>query len=210
MKILLCDDHALFREGLSHLLAKLDASASIDIIQAESATQAIAVIKQYADIDLILLDLNMPGANGFEGLKCITEYNHIVPVVIISASENTDDIRQALEKGAMGYICKSASSENMLNALRLVLSGEIYVPPAALATQVRSHTANRLTPRQLDVLNLMDKGCANKQIAWDLSISEETVKMHVSAIFRELEVKNRTQAVIKAQSLGLLTRFSID
>lgn len=203
MKILLCDDHTLFREGLSHILVELDANTTIDLIQAESIAKALDKIKLYSDIDLILLDLNMPGVNGFEGLTLIIESNPVLPVVIISASEDIQDIRQALTNGAMGYICKSASSENMLNALRLVLSGEIYIPPAALSQTAHS-IFNQLTPRQFDVLHLMDKGCANKLIASELNISEATVKMHVSAIFRELDVTNRTHAVIKAQSLGLL------
>lgn len=200
MKIILADDHALFREGISHVLKDLD--QQVTILEASGVEQALEAARHHADIDLVLLDLNMPGQNGFEALQTFSTEFPTLPVVVLSASESRNDMQRALDLGAMGYISKGSTSNIMLNALRLVLSGEVYVPSYLLQNKVPEE--HSLTQRQLDVLTLMDQGHSNKVIASMLDISEATVKMHVTAIFRELQVSNRTQAVLKAQKLKLL------
>jgi DNA-binding NarL/FixJ family response regulator len=170
------------------------------------------------DFDLILLDLQMPGWPGFGGIQQICEMQAGTPLVIISASESQSDVRSALDAGASGYIPKSSSVKIMLSALNLVFSGGIYVPPAALqgdhhghapaASGTTSSTASSgspgapsLTQRQRDVLRCLREGKSNKQIAYELGLSEGTVKIHVTAVMRSLGVRNRTQAVIASSEL---------
>lgn len=205
MNILLCDDHALFREGLSHILNKLDTETEVLVHEVESVEHALEFAEFQQNIDLILLDLNLPGMNGIDGLKSLQSCYAFTPIVMLSASEANSDIRNALANGAMGYICKSMSSQNMLNALKLVLAGDVYIPTIALQdNQQTVSIQTSLTNRQLDVLKLLQEGLANKLIADKLHISEATVKMHITAIFKTLNVSNRTQAVLKAQTRGLL------
>jgi len=202
MKILIADDHVLFREGMVHILQPLDDNVSV--IETGNVDQTLAVVAKNDDIDLVLIDLFMPGRNGFDALKEISQNQPTLPIVVLSASNNQQDIHKAIELGAMGYIRKDSSSSVMLNALRLIIAGEIYIPSSALHS---SKQQTQLTGRQLDVLKLMDEGLANKLIADRLNISEPTVKMHISAIFRELNVNNRTQAVLKARDLQLVTQL---
>lgn len=236
MRILLVDDHTLFREALLHVLKQFDSAAVV--IEASTAQEAIRLAGHYHDLDLILLDLALPGANGLSALPEFHMLRPTVPLVILSASEDIAAVRQALKTGAMGYIPKSCSSHEMISALRLVMAGEIYVPPALLAaletlesgpapaaadpaqpdgaTQVPLAKLavaalpgavgfEGLTPRQLDVLRLMAQGLSNKGICKRLNLAEGTVKLHVTAIMRALNVSNRTQAVIEAARLGLVS-----
>ena len=191
MKILIVDDHSLFREGLCYVLNKLD--KQVDIVQASTYDEAILTITVNTDLDLVLLDLNLPGKNGFCLLDKIINFNCLLPVVIVSASEQSRDIRRAKAVGAMGYILKSTTSAVMLCALRLVLTGGLYFP------SVLSNRKLLLTPRQIDVLDLLIEGNSNKLIAARMNVAEATVKMHITAIFKSLGVTNRTQAVIAAK-----------
>jgi DNA-binding NarL/FixJ family response regulator len=216
MRILLVDDHTLFREALLHVLRQFDSTAVV--IEAATAREAIRLAAHYHDLDLILLDLTLPGLNGLSAMPELHELRPMVPLVILSASEDSVDVRQALEAGAMGYIPKSSSSREMINALRLVLAGEVYVPPAMLAAlegpeavsvqaagaTVEDGGADGLTPRQLEVLRLMGQGFSNKGICKCLNVAEGTVKLHVTAVMRALNTCNRTQAVIEATRRGLL------
>ena len=216
MRILLVDDHTLFREALLHVLRQFDDAAVV--IEAATAKEAIRLAAHYRDLDLILLDLTLPGLNGLSALPELHELRPIVPLVILSASEDSIDVRQALDAGAMGYIPKSSSSHEMITALRLVLMGEVYVPPALLAalevletTSVQVNAApmaeenvGGLTPRQLEVLRLMAQGLSNKEICRRLNVAEGTVKLHVTAVMRALNACNRTQAVIEATQRGLI------
>lgn len=199
MKILIADDHALFREGIAHILKPLD--DEVIIIETSDVEQILKVAAQQNDIDLMLIDLYMPGRNGFEALEILSKQYPTLPVVILSASNNKQDMQKAISLGAMGYIRKNSSGSVMLNALRLVIEGEIYIPSSMMRSNEKQI---QLTGRQLDVLKLMDEGLANKLIASHLSISEPTVKMHITAIFRELNVTNRTQAVLKAREIQVL------
>ena len=209
MKILIADDHALFREGLRYVLAGV--GDDVEILEAKDGAGALVLVAARPDLDLVLLDLAMPGMDGLAGLRALRARTPSVPVVILSASEETIDIRLALDGGAMGFIPKSSTSEVMLSALRLVLSGGVYLPPAILQ---RSRTGKGpvasaeltleslgLTPRQHDVLRLLGQGKSNKEIARALVLAEGTVKLHVSAILKALDVGNRTQAVVAAARL---------
>lgn len=215
MKILIGDDHLLFREGLCRLLTQLDENATF--VEAGTFDEVQALARDEQGFNLVLLDLQMPGFPGFSGVQEVCAAQAGTPVVIISASESQADVRAALDCGASGYIPKSSSVKIMLSALNLVFSGGIYVPPAALlgdgpgvgaatatgAAAVGSSAAGgaasttpALTQRQRDVLRCLREGKSNKQIAYELGLSEGTVKIHVTAVMRSLGVRNRTQAVI--------------
>lgn len=201
MQLLVIDDHALFREGLAHVLNQL--GQDITIFESQDATTALALLSRHADLDLVLLDLNLPGphCDGFALLTQITTDFPTLPVVIVSASTHRADMQRALEAGAMGYICKASTSAVMLNALKLVMEGSVYVP-AELVQPAREQPIT-LTPRQREVLSLLLQGCSNQDIAERLSLAEATVKMHVTAIFKALGVTNRTQAALAARDMRL-------
>ena len=215
MRILLVDDHTLFREALLHVLRQFDDTAVV--IEASTAREAIRLAAHYHDLDLILLDLTLPGLNGLSALPELHELRPTVPLVILSASEDSVDVRQALNAGAMGYIPKSSSSHEMITALRLVLAGEVYVSSAMLAAlesleagsvpvtvAAVEESVEGLTPRQLEVLRLMAQGLSNKGICKRLNVVEGTVKLHVTAVMRALNTCNRTQTVIEATRRGLI------
>lgn len=211
MRILVVDDHPLIREALRQVLRALD--KTVDLLEAQCADEALATAAQHADLDLILLDLALPGANGFGLLQQLREQHPAVPVVVLSASDQAPTVMQALEAGAMGFIPKNSACEVLVGALRLVLSGGVYLPPALLRNpalppqsppqEPLSYRDLGLTGRQSQVLALLVQGKPNKLISRDLGLAEGTVKIHVTAIFRALNVGNRTQAVIAVGRLGL-------
>ncbi len=175
------------------------------------------MVAHYHELDLILLDLALPDANGVSIIAKLQSLAPTVPVVVLSATEDPVTVQQALEAGAAGYIPKSCSSYETISALRLVLEGEIYVPPALLESldvleapaaadsdEPEPGNAAGLSPRQLEVLHLMARGSPNKVIARQLDLAEGTVKLHVASILRALKVNNRTEAVIEAGRRGLL------
>lgn len=189
MEILLIDDHTLFREALCHVLRQLDADMRIH--EAAGEARAMKLISGKPSLDLVILDLFLPGTDGFALLDSICKDYPALPVVIISSSDHPKDIKRAMAAGASGYIPKNTTSSIMLNALRLIFSGGIYTPPST--DDLHGHD---LTPRQLDVFDLLAEGCSNKMIAARLGLSEATVKMHVTAILKSLSVSNRTQAAM--------------
>lgn len=210
MRILLADDHPLFREGLKPVLEKLQ--PDVELVEAMDYPSAFAAMHQAAlqgGVDLALMDLYMPGMDGIEGITRFLATFPDVPVVVLSASEQNEDIQKLLATGAVGYLCKSSSSEVILGALRHVLAGGLYVPPSlqerkdapVVPPESVRHTA--LTSRQIDVLRELAKGLSNRQIAQALKVTEGTVKIHLCAIFRILKVNNRTEAVLVAQKMGL-------
>ena len=207
MKILIADDHALFREGLRQIVQPLADEA--DILEAHDWQTALAQVAQEPDIALALMDLGMPGMEAFTGLKTFLDRAETVPVVVISASESVLDMKRALDAGAMGYVTKSEARPVMLSALRLVLSGGIYIPPRLIQSPLSSPSDRDstqpfgLTPRQFEVLNALVQGKSNKQIARDLNLSGATVKAHVGAIFKTLNVSNRLQAIRVAENVGM-------
>ncbi|TWB63781.1 LuxR C-terminal-related transcriptional regulator [Nitrospirillum viridazoti] len=214
MNILIGDDHLLFREGLCRLLTQLSADATFT--EAGTFNEALEFAQGEQEFDLILLDLQMPNWPGFSGIQEICEIQAGTPVVIVSASESQADVRAALDAGASGYIPKSSSVKIMLSALNLVFSGGIYVPPAAIHGESTAPAGGgggvssggggggntpALTQRQRDVLRCLREGKSNKQIAYELGLSEGTVKIHVTAVMRSLGVRNRTQAVIASADI---------
>jgi len=206
VKILIADDHALFREGMCHVLGGL--TESVTLLQASECESALKHATDHPDLDLVLLDLNMPGKDGFAVLDTFSNHYPALPVVILSASNRRNHIQRALDAGALGFIPKDTTSAVMLSALRLVLSGGIYVPPAIAiaekpADKKSQHNTQYFTPRQLETLAFLAKGYSNKEIARYLGLSEATIKMHVTAIFKILGVSNRTQAVLAVEKLGL-------
>jgi DNA-binding NarL/FixJ family response regulator len=217
MKILVVDDHPLIREALSQVLRAL--GVSVELLEAETCLRAMEQTRRNPDISLILLDLALPGVDGFEALRQLREEFPAIPVVVLSAYEQQNTVMRALDSGAMGFIPKTSATPVLIQALRLVLSGGIYLPPtvlgkqdtaaafgpplAAAPPQLRAPREIGLTERQSQVLALMVRGMPNKLICRELKVSENTVKIHISAILRTLEVQNRTQAVIAASKLGL-------
>jgi len=213
LKILICDDHPVFREGLRDALAEL----SGEVVEAADCAGALREVDADPAIDLVLLDLAMPGADGWTAFRALRGRHPSVPVVIVSASDDPADIRRALDQGAAGFVPKSASPALLRNALRLVLAGGVYVPAAALAAppappagpsgaERRRVRAAQLTPRQIEVLVLMSRGLTNLEIAGALGIAEGTVKTHARTIFEALDVSNRTEAALVMGELDLEDR----
>lgn len=209
MKTLLADDHPLVREGVRQVLFRLE--PLVEIIDAHDYPSLFAQTAAHPDLDLALVDLNMPGFVGMQGITQFRSRFPDIPLVVLSASESPHDIRSALEAGALGYIPKAASTATMLGALQQVLAGDIYVPACIGNGNGVLHTGapaglealqHSLTARQLEVARLLAQGCANKAIAGMLSMSESTVKVHIAAIFRTLSVSNRTEAVLAIQRLS--------
>jgi DNA-binding NarL/FixJ family response regulator len=221
MKILLVDDHVLFREGIALLLRSLVAGDSL--YQSGTCEEALALVAQNPGIELVLMDINLPGTSGINAISLIRAEFPLIPVVGLSSSDDKQTILDAIDAGAMGFIPKSSSSAVLFAALQLVLSKGIYIPPdaflrdrgvasrsATLNIADKSDTSDQatprslgLTPRQSDVLFLILQGKSAKAIAKDLSLSSSTVKIHTSAALRALNVTTRTQAVIAAGRMGL-------
>lgn len=210
MRILICDDHALFREGLRHVLVELGEAP--EILEAADADGALALAEAHPDLAMVLLDLHMPGIDGLETLALLGQRFPTLPVVMVSASEASDEIRATLDAGASGFIPKSSSGAVLRSAVQLVLSGGVYVPPVALTSSASEKPAisrglvtryGKLTPRQLEVLRLLAKGLTNREICSVLSIAEGTVKAHIAALLDALDVSNRTEAVAAMRELDI-------
>jgi DNA-binding NarL/FixJ family response regulator len=220
MKFLVVDDHELIREAMRGALKQLDAEATI--LEAADSRQAMPLIEENIDLDLILLDLNLPDRDGFSMLIELRKAHPSVPVVVMSAQQDQDSVVKALKLGAFGFIPKSATRKLILGALQFVISGGTYIPPQALPSeqplltptpaptvQAKPETgADKVSPadfgltgRQIDVLALIMQGKSNKAICRVLDLSEPTVKSHVSAILRALNVSNRTEIVVAVNAL---------
>lgn len=200
-RIIIVDDHPLFRAALRQTLAGGDATVSVE--EAGDLAHLSASLDADRDCDLVLLDLNMPGVRGFSGLLLVRAQYPEIPVMIISAVEDATVVRRAFELGASGYLHKSEGPTEIRRAIETVLAGEVFVPKGTTISgdDEQSGLMKRLaslTPQQVRVLMMLSDGLMNKQIAYELSISEATVKAHVSAILQKLDVDSRTQAVIAA------------
>jgi len=208
MKVLVADDHELFRDGLRHVLRQLD--LTVTVLSASDFVEAIAAAEREVDIDVVLLDLLMPGGPWEAGLERLRQ---VLPertrIVVVSAADDRRHVSQAMALGAAGFIPKTASSRVMLSAIHLVLSGGTYLPAAMLSGEAQDDSGqvmpggHLLTPRQQEVLTLLRSGKSNKEMARDLNLAEGTVKLHVTAILKALNVTNRTRAVVAAAELGL-------
>jgi DNA-binding NarL/FixJ family response regulator len=216
MKILVVDDHPLIREALQQALCGLE--GDVKVIDAGTPEEATRAARAHPELDLVLLDLSLGDASGFEVLSSLREEFPALPVVVLSAVGDRETILKTLDVGAMGFISKNSSSKVLLGALRLVLSGGVYLPPEVLeqrsggAPLPAAPSGERwqnalatldLTERQLQVLKLVIQGKPNKIIARELNVAEGTVKIHVTAILKALNVGNRTQAILALGKLGL-------
>lgn len=211
MSILIADDHPLFRDALKR--AVLQALPGAAIREADSVAALHAAIEAQPDTELLLLDLHMPGASGFSALVHTRAQHPGLPIVVVSAHEEPTVIRRAIAHGASGYIPKSAPVETIVEAVRKVQGGDLWIPDAARggSTALKPAEADiaaqiaQLTPQQFRVLNMIAEGLLNKQIAYELGVSEATVKAHMTAIMRKLGVSNRTQVALLANHLAVDT-----
>ncbi len=206
-RIIIVDDHPLFRDALHQSLQT--ALGEVETRQAGSLDELIAQLQNDSEADLILLDLNMPGVQGFSGLLYLRAQFPAIPVVIVSATEDPVTIRRAVEFGASGFVPKSQPIDQIKSAVIAVAAGEVWTPPeidlSAVARSEDEELISRLsslTPQQVRVLVMLGEGLLNKQIAYELSVSEATVKAHVSAILQKLNVDSRTQAVIAINKIS--------
>ena len=205
--VIIADDHPLFRAALRQAVTQT--VDGVDIIEADSIAALQQAIETHPEADLLLLDLNMPGAHGFSGLVFTRGQYPALPVVVVSGSEDPPIMRRAIEHGAAGFIPKSAPLPTISDAIRDVLNGEIWLPPQMRDQLQQLNTTSNdfseklasLTPQQFRVLGMLAEGLLNKQIAYELDVSEATVKAHMTAVFKKLGVRNRTQAVIAMQQL---------
>lgn len=206
---IVADDHPLFREALIHAIGNCVGEAAI--IEADSLDTLQAVVEANPGADLLLLDLNMPGVSGFSALAYIRNNHASLPTVIVSAMDDPAVIRRSIQHGASGFIPKSSAIATLEEGIQAVLDGEVWIPDgidlqddrldseeAGIAAAVSS-----LTPHQFRVLMMLGEGLLNKQIAYQLSVSEATIKAHVTAILRKMHVNNRTQAVLAVQKLRI-------
>lgn len=220
MRILIADDHELFLKGLEFILSDLD--SNIEIIKAKDYTEIFEIIGRDKNFNLVLTDLAMPGAQWLEAIKRIHEALPETPIIILSAVFDREIVQKTIETGVSGYISKTSSNAVILSAINLVMSGGMYIPPELMSKDIEqnydilkpqenpdekeepSDNLKILTPRQISVLKCIAKGYSNKQIAYDLGLTEGTVKLHVTAILKLLNVYNRTGAVMEAARLGLI------
>jgi len=207
-RLVIADDHPLFRGALREAVVGLIEHA--EIAEAGSFDDVAKLLEKDSEVDLILLDLTMPGVRGFSGLMFLRAQYPSVPVMVVSANDDPAVIRRCMDFGASGFISKTLGIEQMREAVRRVLDGEVWTPPDVdLAGGADAETAAlmarlaTLTPQQVRVLMMLSEGMLNKQIAYELSVSEATVKAHVSAILQKLGVDSRTQAVIAAAKIAL-------
>jgi len=203
VKILIVDDHALLCDSLMLLLKEHHGDA-LSLLQTGSGTEALEIVAQYSDLDMILLDLTLPDLHGFQVLQQLTATAPDIKVIALSGTTTPQFIQQCLALGMSGFIPKTATGKEMLAAIDLVLGGGVYVPAEALPDLRSGAIPAPLTGRQLDVLRLIRKGMSNNEIASVLNISISTVKTHVRGILASLEVKNRTEAVNEALLQNLL------
>jgi DNA-binding NarL/FixJ family response regulator len=209
--VLIADDHPLVREALSRTLQALE--LDLTIAEADSRESLFEAVRTRLP-DLALLDLNMPGMNGTEGLRQLRAAWPTLAIVVASGQDDVSTIRTVMSTGVSGFIPKSESPALIAQAIRLVLAGGVYVPVRSLAgsadeapslAMLRAGDPDHgMTPRQLDVLHLLLRGLPNKSIARELGLTEGTVKVHLAAILRALAVRNRTEAVVKARELGIV------
>lgn len=206
ISILIADDHPLFRDALMSAIEKMPSSP--EIVLSGSFDEVIEILTNHAGFDLVLLDLNMPGSKGLSGLAQIRAQFPSVPIVIVSASQDAGTIKKSLALGASGYVTKSSSPKQIREAAQKVLEGDIFVPDdieLGSENDEDLEMINRLTsltPQQTKVLKMVGEGLLNKQIAYELGVSEATIKAHVSAILLKLNVGSRTQAVIQLSKLS--------
>ncbi|MGD2127704.1 MAG: response regulator transcription factor [Lysobacterales bacterium] len=207
--VIVADDHPLFRSAIMEALSA--EQGNVKFLEANSFESLQQLVEANREVDLVLLDLHMPGVSGFAGLVFLCKQYPSIPVVIISANEDPVVIQRALDHGASGFIPKSSSIDTITQAINAIMMGEIWSPesvqpdlPGGNVSELElADRLTRLTPQQFKVLMMMSQGLLNKQIAYDLGVSEATIKAHVTAIMGKLGVSNRTQAVLAAHRLAV-------
>lgn len=204
MKVLIADDHPMVRDALARMIRTIEAGA--EILEAKDYAETEACMRDLPD--LMLLDIDMPGMDGITGIRRLRDTHPTVRVIVASGSDDAAIIRAVLGMGVSGFLPKAESAEVLVQAIRLVLSGGSYTPPQALSdfrdeALPRHPDASGLTARQLDVLRLLMRGEPNKAIARQLGLTEGTVKIHIAAILRGLQSRNRTEAVVTARKMGI-------
>ena len=205
--LVIADDHPLFRDALRQAVASVVTSAKID--EAGSFEELTKLLEEDSDVDLVLLDLTMPGTSGFSGLIYLRAQYPAIPVVIVSATDDGGTIRRSLDFGASGFIPKRFGVDTLRDAIMKVMDGDVWIPPDTDLSSATDPELARLrdrlvtlTPQQVRVLMMLSEGLLNKQIAYELGVSEATIKAHVSAILQKLGVESRTQAVIAAAKIA--------
>ncbi|MEO5845555.1 MAG: response regulator transcription factor [Caldimonas sp.] len=204
MNVVIADDHPLVRDALARVVLQVDAEARV---QAVGDYTALREILAGTLPDLLIVDLNMPGMSGLDALRQLRQSHPSLAIVVASGQDDPPTIRAVLATGANGFVPKSEPPELLIQALKLVRAGGVYIPARTLGQSVddaggRDLDLSGLTPRQQDVLRLLQKGEPNKLIARQLGLTEGTVKVHIAAILRALQVRNRTEAVVRASELG--------
>jgi DNA-binding NarL/FixJ family response regulator len=210
LTIIIADDHPLFRGALRQAVTGLEGDNTI--IEAGDFEAAKRAVERQPDADLLLLDLAMPGVSGFSGLMALRAEFASLPIIIVSATDDPSTMRHAIELGASGFISKSCGTEDMRAGIRAVLEGDVWIPASCQSGQDQDrdmadliHRLRTLTPQQSRVLGMLGEGLLNKQIAYELGVSEATIKAHVSAILLKLKVDSRTQAVIQLSKINTPT-----
>lgn len=217
MRLMLVDDHALFREGMRLVLQQLPDVT--EVLEAGNFNEALRLAEDNPDLDLALMDLNMPGSDGVVSIRYFNQRYPHIPVMVVSGEESRSTMERVMAAGALGFVCKNSNSAVMLSALNLVLSGGVYIPPQLLRPSEetsrqevarldrRSTRTNEfgLTARQLEVLQCIADGMSNKEIADKLNLAEGTVKIHVASTYQTLRVNNRMEAVRLAEQLGMIS-----
>ncbi len=220
MKLLLADDHTLFRDAVAQYITR--AEPSTEMLMAKDIHGAMEILETHGNVDLVLLDLRMPGMESFTGLKKIREMKPDLPVALLSGFAEDKDIKEAMALGVRGYFPKTLSGQLMLSGIRRILEGDSFVamdhntnsfmpsyygesPEGRAAPSGPAARNFRLTPRESEVLQYLARGVSNKEIARALDLQIVTVKLHVRGICRKMEVQNRTQAALKARESGLVT-----
>ena len=214
MKVLLIDDHSLFVDGMHLVLAKLE--PNVEILDACSYEKALPVMNENPDLDLVLLDLGLPGLSDVDALKAVRSELPATPVIVLSSNDDGAKVQQILNMGAQGYIPKSTRAEVLIRAMKLVLSGGVYIPSEILSqfenrpnndvnSEAKTMESSPLTPRQQEVLAKLIHGYSNKEIGKLLDMAESTVRVHIAAILKELNVSNRTRAAHLAVQKGWIT-----
>lgn len=215
IKVLMVDDHALFRDGMRYVLQQL--ADEVEVIDSGNFVDGMRQAANNPDLDLALLDLHMPGSEGVKSILAFHESNPSIPLVVVSGSDQREDIEKVMEYGAMGFISKMSSSKIMLSALRMVMDGGVYLPPQLLqqamvgldqgvSTDKRTDRPNKngLTARQMQTLQLLAEGLSNKEISQRMNLAEGTVKIHTAAVYQALRVSSRLDAVSTARRMGFL------
>lgn len=211
MKILVVDDHALIREALHSVLKQLNRGAVI--FDASNSRQAMCIVEEHPDISLVLLDISLPDRDGFSVLRELRDRYATIAIIILSSSDDQETVKRAFNLGALGFIPKTTGREVILNAIKLVFSGGVYIPSQMLeetrSTRLTDKPASRdsikgirLTDRQIEVLALLMKGRSNKVIAKTLNMAVPTVKNHITVVLKALGVASRTEAIIKVGKMG--------